>query len=130
LAHLLHFVSMKIAIPQWHSRVSPVFDTAGAFVLLELEDGREVRRERNAFPPGDAYTRIKTLRQFGADVLICGAVSGPLKRALIAAGIDVIPFICGEVRDVVEAYLCNGLDERYLQPGYKKISESDRYRRE
>jgi hypothetical protein len=36
---------MRIAIPQWQGRVSPVFDVAGILLLIDIEDGREIGRE-------------------------------------------------------------------------------------
>ena len=86
MAHILHIIDMKIAIPQWKNRVSPVFDVAGTFILIEIEEGHEQRREKNSFQPGEAFNRVGMLRQLGVEVLICGAVSRPLEGDLVSAG--------------------------------------------
>ena len=34
---------MRIVIPQWQGRVSPVFDVAVNLLLIDIEEGRDVR---------------------------------------------------------------------------------------
>jgi len=112
---------MKIAIPQWQSRVSPVFDVACTFLMIEFADGREQRREISSHPAGESFNRVRLLHELGVQVLICGAVSQPLESALVSAGIQVIPHICGVVDDVLKAFIHGYLDrEEFLQPGYNK----------
>ena len=53
-----------------------------------------------------------------ASLLICAAISRPLERDLVAAGIEVIPEVCGPLDDVVHAYLVGRLgDRRFAMPG-------------
>lgn len=113
--------NMKVAITQWQNRVSPVFDVACTFMMIEFVDGREQRREMISFPSGESFNRVRLLHQLGVQVLICGAVSQPLESALVSAEIQVIPYICGVVDDVLKAYIHGYLDrEEFLQPGYNK----------
>jgi predicted Fe-Mo cluster-binding NifX family protein len=109
---------MRIAIPIWQSRVSPVFDVAGRLLLVDVEDGRETARSEETlgetFLPGKA----KRLKDLGVDVLICGAISRPLAMLASQAGVAVVPWVAGDIDEVLNRYLEDGLaDPRYAMPG-------------
>jgi predicted Fe-Mo cluster-binding NifX family protein len=98
-------VSMRIAIPQWQGRVSPVFDVAGSLLLVDFEGGGEVRRKEVRLAQTDALGRAADLARLGADVLVCGAISAPLEARLAAAGVRVIGFVCGPVEDILAGFV-------------------------
>jgi predicted Fe-Mo cluster-binding NifX family protein len=112
---------MRIAIPQWQGRVSPVFDVAGNLLLIDIEDGREIRREERRLLGRNTPARVAEFVSFGAGILICGAISAPLQTRLIAAGVQVIGFACGTVDDVLAAYLNGTLARRaFVMPGCQR----------
>jgi predicted Fe-Mo cluster-binding NifX family protein len=109
---------MNVAIPMLEDRVSPVFDVARMIVLVELDGGREARRQMVPLRSQDVLRRVGELSQHGVQVLICGAVSRPLEAALSAAGIRVIPQTCGPVEEVLGAFVAGRLDDPvFLMPG-------------
>jgi len=109
---------MKVAIPYWLGRVSPVFDVARDVVIADIENGREVKRSKKSVTREDPLMRARQISETGAEVLICGAISRPLKIALMSSGVKVIAHICGSVDDVILAYLNDHLDDRaFLMPG-------------
>jgi predicted Fe-Mo cluster-binding NifX family protein len=109
---------MKVAIPQWRDRISPVFDVAGSLLLVDVVDGRESRREERALTASDPLKRAKRVSQLGTEVLICGAISWPLEIALSSAGVRVVPFTCGEVEEVLSAFMNGKLTNgAFLMPG-------------
>ncbi|MFW6062431.1 MAG: NifB/NifX family molybdenum-iron cluster-binding protein [Planctomycetota bacterium] len=109
---------IKLAIPHWQGRVSPVFDVAGRVLLVEIDGGQQQARQEFAFTAEDPRGRAARLAETGADVLVCGAISRPLEMALSAAGIEVIPQICGEVQRVLAAFIDGRLSGReFLMPG-------------
>ena len=109
---------MKVAIPHWQGRVSPVFDVAGNVLVVEIADGVERGRQEVAFDAEDPQARATRLAQTGADVLVCGAISWPVEMALSAAGIDVIPQTCGDVEQVLAAFARGQLQQdAFLMPG-------------
>jgi predicted Fe-Mo cluster-binding NifX family protein len=117
---LLAIESMKVAIPYWQDRVSPVFDVAGNLLLIEMDDGTEQRRETTRLGSTEPGARAKQLAGTGADVLVCGAISRPLEAALVASGVRVIPQICGQVEEVLAAFLKGRLtEEAFLMPGVR-----------
>ena len=103
---------MRVAIPVWNDRVSPVFDTATCLMLLDLAEGAEQSRQlvevaQTSFPT----QRAKHLAELGVNVLICGAISRPLAGLVSAAGIVLIPWVAGPVEDVLRAYVAGRLSE-------------------
>jgi predicted Fe-Mo cluster-binding NifX family protein len=109
---------MKVAIPHWQGRVSPVFDVAGNVLVVEIRNGVEHSREDVALDADDPQLRAARLGQTGAELLICGAISWPLEMALSSAGIDVITQTCGEVEQILVAFAKGQLqDNAFLMPG-------------
>lgn len=110
---------MRLAIPMWNERVSPVFDAASRLVLIDIDQGAEVSRRivevgADPFPT----QRVRRLTELRVTVLICGAISRPLAGFVSAAGIVLIPSVAGPVEDVLRAYLAGRLSEqRWLMPG-------------
>lgn len=109
---------MRIAIPQWQSRVSPVFDVAENLLLIEVADTHEVGRREVSLTTTDPTRRARQVAQLPADVLICGAISWPLEVALRSAGVQVISQICGQVDEVMRSFLLGDLDnDAFRMPG-------------
>ena len=109
---------MRVAIPVWQGRVSPVFDSARRLLVVDFADGAETGRSEQplneAFPP----QRAARLKQLGIEVLICGAISRPLAGMIAASAITLLPFMSGECEEVLAAYLQGGLPSpRFLMPG-------------
>ena len=119
LARVLPFVpTMKVAVPTWTGRVSPVFDVAKRLLVVMLEGNREVNRVEAVIEETQLIARAKHVTQLGVDVLVCGAISMPLEAMLASAGVRVIPHICGPVEDVLLAFASGRLtDDAFLMPG-------------
>ena len=109
---------MKVAIPHWQGRVSPVFDVAANVLIVEIDDGIEKGRQDVAFNDEQPAARAARLADTGANVLVCGAISWPLEMAVSAAGIAVIPQTCGEVERVLAGFIDGRLNQgAFLMPG-------------
>jgi predicted Fe-Mo cluster-binding NifX family protein len=109
---------MKVAVAHWQGRISPVFDVADRLFLLDVEDGREINRESLRLASRNPFLRTKELSEIGLNVLLCGAVSLTLEKALIGAGIRVIGFLGGELETIINAFLAGNLsDGRDRKPG-------------
>jgi len=126
---LMGNLSMKVAIPHWQGRVSPVFDVAGNLLLVEVDQGTEQGRESARLDSNEPEARARRLAELGAEVLVCGAISWPLELAVTAAGVKVISQICGEVEQVLVAFLDGRLgQEAYLMPGSGRRQQRTRRR--
>jgi predicted Fe-Mo cluster-binding NifX family protein len=118
---------MRVAIPVWNGRVSPVFDTATRVAVAEIEMGQvgpvEERAIGEMFPPW----RVRALSDLGVEVLICGGISRPLAAMLGAAGVQVVPWVMGEVETILQAYAQGRLPApQFLMPG--RYSQRRRFR--
>ncbi len=113
---------MKAAIPIFDDRVSPLFDAARCLVLVDIEDGREIRRGQRSLDEPEMAPRARRVAELGVDVLICGAISQQLEDMLRAAGVQVIPRICGPVEEVLTAFVSGKLPEKaFLMPGHSEF---------
>ncbi len=109
--------SMKIAMPIWNNRISPVFDVAKRLILFDVEGGDILNREEIELY-ASPIDKIRTLTDSDVSILICGAISGPLMMQIRHAGVEVLCNICGPADDVTDAFLKGRLDsERYIMPG-------------
>lgn len=115
---LLYNTFMKIAIPHWRGRVSPVFDESRQLVLVDILNGKNIGYAVKKLQHSDPLLRAKDVAGFGAEVLICGVVSQVLEMALISESIRIIPCTCGPVKGVIQAFLHDKLaDPVFLMPG-------------
>ena len=109
---------MRIAIAHWRDRVSPVFDVSDRIVLVDIENGRELQRKDQQLRSRKEFERAQEVCGHGAQVLLCGAVSNSMQTALRRTGIQVISFICGDLEDVLNAFMDGRLSDKcYQMPG-------------
>jgi len=109
---------MKTAFSVWEHRIAPVFDTARQIHLVE-SDGAQISAE-NTHPVSrnDFEQKIVWLTEHGVQTLVCGAVSRPLQELLASAGIKVIPFVAGDLRQVIQASFDGSLNSaEFKMPG-------------
>jgi predicted Fe-Mo cluster-binding NifX family protein len=116
---------MKLAIPIWEGKVSPVFDTASRLLVLQLEEKEETSRFETPLEPEDLPKKCYRIKGLGVDILICGAISRPFYTMLVSSGTNVIPWISGPAEDVLEAYLKGKLfSAKFLMPGCQRELET------
>ncbi len=95
-----------------------MFDVAKVLLILDLNGEVEAGRQEAAIEESDPDARVRRVTALGVDVLICGAISGPLDAMLASTGVRVISHTCGPVEDVLRAFVAGRLpDEAFLMPG-------------
>jgi len=95
---------MHVAITVWGSRISPVFDAAQTLLVAEIRDKEIFDQRIIGFQAGIFNGLVKLLGELDVQVLICGALcEGPV-RSLESQGIEVIPFMTGEVDKILALY--------------------------
>ncbi len=120
----------RAALAAWNGRISPVFDTAQKLLLVDVEDGQVVARTEADVHEQPFALRAAKLKDLGASVLLCGAISRPLAAMIAASGIEVIPFLAGDVEDVLAGYLAGDLPApRFMMPGCPCPARGRRRRR-
>ena len=109
---------MKIAIPVWENKVSPVLDTASRLMVVELNEKGPTSRFEIYLDERDLSRRCLRIQCLCVDTLICGAVTRHFSDLLKASGIELIQGISGQPEAVLNAYLDGTLaHSKYLMPG-------------
>ena len=109
---------MKTAISIFQKRIAPVFDTAQDICLVERDDGGATTKTFRRFDGNDPQGKVAWLVEANVQTLVCGAVSQPLQLALETAGIAVVPFVCGDLDDIIAAQAADALGApAFAMPG-------------
>jgi predicted Fe-Mo cluster-binding NifX family protein len=117
---------MRVAVPVWGERVSPVLDTASRLRIAEFEKGE--KECENCFEvwleEREICRRCARICGMRIDLIICGAVSRAMSTMLEAAGVRVISGIAGTYDNVFKAYSDGDLfSARFMMPGYSDGAE-------
>jgi predicted Fe-Mo cluster-binding NifX family protein len=122
---------MKAAFAYLDKRIAPVFDTAQRIHIVEVESGRIVNEKQEIL--GNDRPMQKTLRLAELDIrmLVCGAISRPLQAMVAAYGIQMVPFVAGDLNEVIQAWLNGSLRENNFampgccQPSRRRVKKDD-----
>ena len=109
---------MKAAFSAWDNRIAPVFDVATMIHLVEVQAGKVARETRAYLPEDMVVHKALRLAELGVDTLVCGAISNSLEAMIAAYGIRVVAFVSGDVAEVIQVFLADGLAAKsYGMPG-------------
>ena len=125
---------MNIAITVWGNRISPVFDAASTLLLVEMDGNRVVERDIRTCQPRRHDSFITLLKDNEVHLLVCGAICEAAVKRVEASGIEVAPFLAGEVERFLESYAGERDFTEFAMPGcrhgrccrgrYKRVEES------
>jgi predicted Fe-Mo cluster-binding NifX family protein len=108
----------RVAIPVFESRVSPVLDSCQRIVVVDFENGREIRRQELSLEKMSVHERIEVMVRWGIRKVICAGVSDVMCRFLAGKNIALVSGIAGEIEKIINAYICNRLDDAcFIMPG-------------
>lgn len=114
---------IRIAIPIFQYRVSPVLDTCTRLLIIDYEGQAEIDRREVVFDMYSSSERLEIVKKLNTDAIICCGISERFDRMLKAAGIRLICGIAGDVQQVANAFLYNRLDAPcFRMPGFKSGS--------
>lgn len=110
---------VRIAIPIFHARVSPILDNCTRLLILDLDEGREIKRQKISLEKFSVIERFHLIKKMNIAVIICCAVSEEMDHMIQGSGIQLICGIVGDVNKVLDAYIGNQLDDAaFHMPGY------------
>ncbi len=113
---------MKAAFSCLDNRIAPVFDTARQIVLVEAVSRRIVRESQEIFADDLPVQKAIQLAEFSVNALVCGAISKHLQEMIAAYGTQVVPFVTGDLTEVIYAWANNRLhDRRFAMPGCRGL---------
>jgi predicted Fe-Mo cluster-binding NifX family protein len=101
---------MKVAIPVFHTKISPRFDSTQEFLLLQIEKSDVIKRENLPTKNWPSSAKIKELVDLEIDTLICGGIDLESMQQLNFNGIKIYSWITGEIEDAVTRFLNQGLE--------------------
>ena len=101
---------MKAAFAHWDHRIAPVFDIARQIHVVAAESGRIAAEAEEVLADDLPLQKVIRLAGLGVGTLVCGAISKPLHAMVAAYGIRVIPFVAGDLCEVIQAWLSGGLE--------------------
>ncbi|OGL45818.1 MAG: hypothetical protein A2161_15005 [Candidatus Schekmanbacteria bacterium RBG_13_48_7] len=121
---------MKIGVPVWRNRVSPLFDTARTLMIIETRNGKEITRTEESLDEDFLPLRARCIKDKNIGILICGGISRALETILRFYGVVVFSGIQGDYEKVIDAFQNSRLDAlEYRMPGYRGQKHQHRYRR-
>jgi predicted Fe-Mo cluster-binding NifX family protein len=109
---------MKVVLTVWENRISPVADSARQLLVVDIENRTIRGRCTECLDPESVFYRARKLADLEVKIFICGAISDFFASLVEGYGIRLIPFICGEVDEVLDAYLADSLrSPRFMMTG-------------
>jgi hypothetical protein len=114
----------RIGIPVFESRISPVLDSCNQMVMIDIDQGREIWRREISLERIDIAERIEVFTRWGIGKIICAGVSDLMCRYIASKQIVLISGIAGELEKILDAYLCNRLDDAcFMMPGMQVLTK-------
>ena len=111
----------RVAIPIFQNRVSPVLDSCRNMLVIDVEQGAEVRRETVYMDEMSLTERCGIFTKLGIVIVICGGVSEIFANILLGGHIRLVNGIAGDVDDVITAFLGEYLDKpQFYMPGFRQ----------
>ena len=109
---------MRVAIPVWIDRISPVLDVARELLVVNIE-WKRVSDRKTLVIEGSRLSEIAVLlNKYDVDIVLCGALSDVLLNMLRRHGIKVQSWLTGTIEDILEAFISGRLkDPRFKMPG-------------
>lgn len=127
MAHILPFPAewrrwaVKLVLTVWENRISPVADSARQLLVVDVEN-QSIRGRRTEYLNAESiFYRARRLADLGVKVFICGAISDFFAGLVEGYGIRLIPFMCGEANEVLDAYFKDSLrGPRFMMTGCRQ----------
>lgn len=112
---------MKLAIPEFNGRVSPVFDCCRRLLVIDTSATGPDRIVPQDWSELESAQRPERLREMGVNTLLCGGISAHLARKIEAGGVYVIPWVSGEIGEIIDAFMKDRLpDPGLTMPGCRR----------
>jgi predicted Fe-Mo cluster-binding NifX family protein len=92
---------MRLALTTYNGRISPLFDCARIVLVVDDEHGEEAMPETSIIEDLSPYEKIKRLQGMSINALICGGIDQHTRMLLEYEGIEVFPWVTGDVDSVL-----------------------------
>ena len=102
----------KVAIPVLGNDIAPCFEVANYFIVVEVEDGRQISKTITKCGGCEGYGRVRFLMDNHIDALICNGIKTFYQDLLNISGMKIMPDISGFAENAVESYVSGSLDRK------------------
>jgi predicted Fe-Mo cluster-binding NifX family protein len=102
---------MNVAIPILNEQIAPCFDAAKTFQVIIIENDKIVSSRTVKCFAKEGFMRIRLLRLYEINALICNGIKSFYRDQLTAMGITVIPNVNSSKDDAVNLFLQDKLVE-------------------
>ncbi|HOJ33981.1 MAG TPA: NifB/NifX family molybdenum-iron cluster-binding protein [Candidatus Hydrogenedentes bacterium] len=111
-------MNLRVAFSHWNNRIAPVFDVAPQVRIIDVENGQVAHEQEESLAGVLPLQKALRLKELGVNTLVCGAISRPLYAILVGYGIHVIPFVAGNLEEVINAWLSGQIENVvFAMPG-------------
>jgi hypothetical protein len=110
---------MCLALAAYENRMASLLETANQLACVDLPAIDSKPKKIVAVIDHTLPYLMQLLQRNNVAILICGAINGCMFRAIESMGIKVIPWITGNIDDVLAAFKNNTL-EQCVMPGCLK----------
>jgi hypothetical protein len=87
-------------------------------VIVDINHGREIKRQEISLENLTLAQRLEIFTRWGVRKIICAGVSEVMCRFLSGSRIALISGVAGDIEKIINAYLCNHLDDAcFVMPG-------------
>ncbi len=108
----------QILIPHCRGRIAPLFDVSSEVIIFYITDGTVTGEEKLEVLNSSPSSWTRWLQAKEITLLICSAIGREYSSRIHEGGIEIIPGIRGEVKEVIEAWLQKRLTvQMYQMPG-------------
>jgi predicted Fe-Mo cluster-binding NifX family protein len=109
---------MRVAFATWNGRIAPLFDVTRLLHVVDTAGRQVVRESEESLDEQAPAARAAHLADLGIHALVCGAISRSQEALILAHGLKVVPFVSGELPDVVAAWRARRLaSDTFAMPG-------------
>lgn len=111
---------LRVAIPTFQSRVSPVIDSCTHMLIVDINQSAEVKRENVYLGDMSLAERCRIFKEMDVGTVICGGISATFAQMLTGCEIELVNGIAGDIDEVLAAFKKRRLnDPAFYMPGYK-----------
>jgi len=101
---------MRIGIAAYRDVVANRVDFAETLRIYDIQDGRQLMKKELKLPKLSPLFKANAILSSGVEVLICGAINCFFYRILAGNGIQVFPWITGDMDSVLKRFMEGALE--------------------
>lgn len=106
---------MFLAIPIFGREISPRFDCAKEMLIVRLEHKKIIDQNTIAMKETTPLHRARLLSALQVELVVCSGIDDFCVRMLNGMGIQVLPWIYGNVQEVLDNFLVAPESANYLK---------------